>query len=86
MNTRARLLCGTAVVGVRPNGDVSPCVRVPHELVSNPGNPGGFAIRLRGPLRYSPYGYGHVESTRKRWRAGPTLVNARGFCGRRSST
>jgi hypothetical protein len=83
MNTRQRLLCGVAaVIGVQSNGDAQPYSSA-QGLV---GNPNGFDIRLRGALRYSPQGYSHVERTRKRWRAGPPLVNASGYCGRRGST
>jgi hypothetical protein len=58
------------VIAVRPNGNDAQPYSSAHGLA---GNPNGFDIRLRGPLRRSPAGYSHVERMRKRWRAGPPL-------------
>jgi hypothetical protein len=80
---RQRLLNGVAVVGVRPNnGDVVSSLPVPaHGLA---GNPHGFNIKLRKPLRNNTAGYGTVERV-KHLRSGAPLVNAGGHLGRRGN-
>ena len=82
MNTRQQLLCGVAMIAVRPFDDQGR----PRDLDCGlAGNPNGFKVRVSKRQQRSDAAWSEVESVKRRLRSGPTLTNASGHLGRRGA-